>query len=275
MIVWDARVKGDLSVPALERSSTYSLGQLALHLAPGEDLQPRDNRGTAEYPSQLQGKRLASAFGTCIKSLFSFQRRNGKGQSISARTLDPDTAFSSPGLNGIMAPGDSAGHSDQDVAGGSMALIYSHGCNPDMEHLCGLWSMDMNTDPGYGRTMGPEIVLSSNPGQNVTMTPGSCLWQQTPQTPTWPEVVAHTTSPCMAPSSYRSHRFQQSPPPPAIPEPRPRPVFLVSGGQLAIHDSLLLITLTPPDPPPSPAHKPFCLSLSSTSPPCTLTTMVP
>lgn len=38
MIVWEAGVKGDLSMPALETSSRESLGQLAPHLAPREDL---------------------------------------------------------------------------------------------------------------------------------------------------------------------------------------------------------------------------------------------
>lgn len=38
MIVWEAGVKGDLSVPVLETNSRYRLGQLAPHLTPGEDL---------------------------------------------------------------------------------------------------------------------------------------------------------------------------------------------------------------------------------------------
>jgi hypothetical protein len=53
MIVWNARVRGDLSMAALERSSRYSLGQLALHLAPGEDLQSCDNRRSEEFKSNL------------------------------------------------------------------------------------------------------------------------------------------------------------------------------------------------------------------------------
>lgn len=49
MIVWEARVKGDLSVPALETSSGCSLGQLAPHLSPGEDLQSCDNGSSMKF----------------------------------------------------------------------------------------------------------------------------------------------------------------------------------------------------------------------------------
>lgn len=53
MIVWEARVKGDLSVSALETSSGCSLGQLAPHLSPGEDLQSCDNGSSMKLSKQL------------------------------------------------------------------------------------------------------------------------------------------------------------------------------------------------------------------------------
>lgn len=55
MTVWEARVKGDLGVPALETSLRYSLGQLAPHLASGRDLQACDNGGGLEFESNLAG----------------------------------------------------------------------------------------------------------------------------------------------------------------------------------------------------------------------------
>ena len=53
MTVWEARVKGDLRAPALETSLRYSLGQLAPHPAPGEDLQACDNGSSVEFKSNL------------------------------------------------------------------------------------------------------------------------------------------------------------------------------------------------------------------------------
>jgi hypothetical protein len=55
MTVWEARVKGDLSMPALQSNSRYSVGQLALHLGPGEDLQSCDNGRSKEFKSNLAG----------------------------------------------------------------------------------------------------------------------------------------------------------------------------------------------------------------------------
>lgn len=60
-IVWEARVKGDLSLPALETSSGDSLGQLAPHLAPGEDLQSCDNGSSMQLKSNLAGLNLCRA----------------------------------------------------------------------------------------------------------------------------------------------------------------------------------------------------------------------
>lgn len=61
MIVWGARVKGDLRAPALETSSTASLGQLAPYLAPGEDLQACDNGSSMGLKSNLAGLTECSA----------------------------------------------------------------------------------------------------------------------------------------------------------------------------------------------------------------------
>lgn len=55
MIVREARVKGDLSLPALETNSRGSWGQLAPLLAPGEDLQSCDNGNSLELKSNLAG----------------------------------------------------------------------------------------------------------------------------------------------------------------------------------------------------------------------------
>ena len=32
------------------------------------------------------------------------------------------------------------------------------------------WTLDINTDASYGRTMDPDMVLSSTPGLDLTMT---------------------------------------------------------------------------------------------------------
>lgn len=55
MIVRGAGVKGDLQAPALETSSTASVGLLASCLAPGEDVQACDNGSSMGLKSNLAG----------------------------------------------------------------------------------------------------------------------------------------------------------------------------------------------------------------------------
>lgn len=40
--------------------------------------------------------------------------------------------------------------------------------------LVAVWTSDINTDPGYSRTMNPDMVLGSNLGQVFTMVLGEC-----------------------------------------------------------------------------------------------------
>lgn len=98
------------------------------------------------------------------------------------------------------------------------------------------------------------------------------LWQYNPQTPTWPLAVGQITNTCMTPNSNRSHRLQQRPPH-LLQSPGPRPGYawaqICPWSPVASWPFMLACSSTlspPPDPPLSPAHTPFCLSPSSTSP---------
>ncbi|KAL6044857.1 hypothetical protein STEG23_017028, partial [Scotinomys teguina] len=88
-------------------------------------------------------------------------------------------AFSSiPGLDDTMVPGDCRGHSDQNVPGSSTALGHQHDYRlwpkpqASMWPLVATWATDINTDPGYGRTMNPNMVLSSGLYFEFTRAPG-------------------------------------------------------------------------------------------------------
>lgn len=95
------------------------------------------------------------------------------------RVTYPDMALGTfPGLNDIMDPGDSAGHSDEHGPSGSTfpERLQDQRLWPRPQaSLCPLvatWTMDINADPDYGRTKSPDMVLGSSPDPDVTMASG-------------------------------------------------------------------------------------------------------
>lgn len=107
---------------------------------------------------------------------------------------------SSPCLNDIMATGNDSGHSDQWSPNSSMALGHHYGHRRWLRPWATIWSsvttkvMSINPDSGCDRTTGPDMVLISSKGLDVTMDPvGSAgrplRWQCSPWTPIWLQVV--------------------------------------------------------------------------------------
>lgn len=101
-------------------------------------------------------------------------------------------------------------------------------------------------------------------------------WQQCgPWTPKWPQVMTQTTGPAQSPvttgvTDIKSAPLSCSKAPDQDLSHSPGPdISLDSGSLLTIHISPFLTTLMSPNLLLSPTHKPFHLSLSSTSLPCT------
>lgn len=83
-----------------------------------------------------------------------------------------------------------------------------------------LEATDTSTDPDYGRTMDPDMVLGNGQVLDVTVAPGGSLGlsgqyisqlQHDPQTSTGPQVVAHTLGICTAFGGNGNHRYQPRP----------------------------------------------------------------
>ena len=90
------------------------------------------------------------------------------------RAMDPDIALGRRlSLVVSMAPCGSAGHSSQHDLAGGMALRYPHGCrlqprlHASVWPLVTTWLVDIYTDPGYAKTLEPDLVLDSSPGSGV------------------------------------------------------------------------------------------------------------
>lgn len=72
---------------------------------------------------------------------------------------------------------------------------------------------DINTDPGFDRTIGPDMGPGGNMGLNVPMVSDGSqatqivmpLWQHGPQTSTWSHMVAQTVEICIAFSGSLGH----------------------------------------------------------------------
>ena len=77
-----------------------------------------------------------------------------------------------------MAPGGSRGHADWCGPGSNMALMCQHGHRLQPRLWASLWplvapqTVDINIDPGCGRTMDPDMVLINCPGLDVILVPG-------------------------------------------------------------------------------------------------------
>lgn len=89
--------------------------------------------------------------------------------------MDPSMVlFNSPGPDDTMTMGDSTGYSDQDV-GSSMVLKHprSHKLWPrpqeSMLPLVATWNTGISTNPDYGRTTEPVIVLCSSLDPYISM----------------------------------------------------------------------------------------------------------
>lgn len=213
------------------------------------------------------------------------------------RATDPEMALGGRhGLNDTVASVDSSAHPNWPDSGGATALRSQHGHR--LQHrswastwpLVATWAREINTNSGCHRTMDPDMVLNCSLVQVVTIASGGCVgypdchaplrqhipqtlpWPQVvvpPQAPTWPSVTTEATGINRGLSCSRAQvkvlALGHSPGP---------DISLNSGGHLSFHASSFLTTLTSPNLHLSPAHKTFYLSLPSTCPPCTLTTMV-
>lgn len=92
------------------------------------------------------------------------------------------------------------------------------------------WAININTNPGCGRTTDPDRVRGSSPGLDVTMIPSDSTGHQDQHGPLNRAALGQQCGPMWSP--------------------------LDVGGQLAIHFNLFLASLTFRYPPLSPAHKP-------------------
>lgn len=100
-----------------------------------------------------------------------------------SRATDPGMAlYHNLGLDDTMTPGGSTGHPNQPGPGYGTALGHNQGCGPDPGAsewpLAVTWAMDINPEPGHGRSMDPDMVLSSRLGQAVIMVLRGCAGHQ-------------------------------------------------------------------------------------------------
>lgn len=98
------------------------------------------------------------------------------------KATDPDMALGSGlGLKDIMGTCGNPGLSDQLSPSGCMALGHLQGprlwpkSQASMQPLVAIWAMDINSDPGYCRTMDSDMVLSRSLGPGCHQGPrGKC-----------------------------------------------------------------------------------------------------
>lgn len=122
------------------------------------------------------------------------------------------------------------------------------------------WAININTNPGCGRTTDPDMVRGSSPGLDVTMIPSDSTGHQDQHGPLNSAALGQQYGPMCRP---RPQAPTQSPVPAGCTNINKRPysqpgpfISLELGGQLATHFNLFDATLTFRYPPLSPAHKP-------------------
>ena len=82
---------------------------------------------------------------------------------------------SSMGLDVPMTSGGTTSYSEHHVSSGSMDLRYTDDTWWQPKSWVSTWPLvltqatDINTDPSYRRTMDPDMVLGSSPGQDHTI----------------------------------------------------------------------------------------------------------
>lgn len=93
-------------------------------------------------------------------------------------TMDPEMAFgSSSGSDVTVTPCGSTDYSDRRDPGGGMGLGHQDDHRWQPRSWASLWSsmvtwdVDVNTDSGCSRTTGPDMVLGSHPGLDITLAP--------------------------------------------------------------------------------------------------------
>lgn len=144
-----------------------------------------------------------------------------------------------------------------------------------MQSLVATLARVIHIDPSYHRTTDPNIVLGNILGQVFTVATdwyGPCgntalkhqgpKWKPRPQALPWPPVVTGATDINTGPLGCSRAQNQDL----VLGHISGTDISLDLGGQLVIHISPFFITLPSLDPPLSPVHESFHLSISAPSP---------